>query len=190
MRTLRLACLFTAAWLLAVDPLPETHWGTLRGAVTRAVDVVALPFRLAWLATRQPDAVLLMPVAGAKVARVADSWGAPRTRGRTHRGQDIFARRGTAVLSATAGYVVRVGHNSLGGKVVMVAGAGRRRYYYAHLAGFAAEVRVGTKVTPDTVIGFVGNTGNAAQTPAHLHFAVYTMSGAIDPLPLLRDRPS
>jgi murein DD-endopeptidase MepM/ murein hydrolase activator NlpD len=72
----------------------------------------------------------------------------------------------------------------------MVAGAGRRRYYYAHLAAFAAEIRVGTKVTPETVIGFVGNTGNAAQTPPHLHFAVYAMSRVIDPLPLLRDRPA
>ena len=190
MKALRVTCLFTAAWLLAVAPQTETHWGTLRGAITRAVDVVALPFRLVWLATQPPDEVLLMPVASAKVARVADSWGAPRPRGRTHRGQDIFARHGTAVLSATEGYVVRVGHNALGGKVITVAGAGRRRYYYAHLSAFAAETRVGAKVTPDTVIGFVGNTGNAAQTPAHLHFAVYTVAGVIDPLPLLRDRPS
>ena len=189
MKTLRVTCLFTAAWLLAVDPLTETRWGSLRDITMRAVDVVALPFRLAWLATRRPDAALLMPVAGAKVARVTDSWEAPRPGGRTHRGQDIFARHGTAVLSATAGYIVRVGHNALGGKVIMVAGAGRRRYYYAHLAAFAPEIRVGTKVTPETVIGFVGNTGNAAHTSPHLHFAIYAMSGVIDPLPLLHDRP-
>jgi murein DD-endopeptidase MepM/ murein hydrolase activator NlpD len=85
---------------------------------------------------------------------------------------------------------MRVGHNRLGGNVIVIAGAGGRRYYYAHLESFAPGMRVGKKVTSQTVIGLVGNTGNAAQTSSHLHFGLYTVTGAIDPLPLLRDRPA
>jgi peptidoglycan LD-endopeptidase LytH len=190
MRTLRVASILVVVWLFGVDPVAHAQRATLKDAVLHAVEVVALPFRLAWLAAQPPDAILLMPVAGAKVSRVADSWGVPRPGGRTHQGQDIFARKGTAVFSATEGYVVRVGHNRLGGNVIVIAGAGGRRYYYAHLDAFAPAMRVGKKVTPETVIGFVGNTGNAAQTSSHLHFGLYAMTGAIDPLPLLRDRPA
>jgi murein DD-endopeptidase MepM/ murein hydrolase activator NlpD len=188
MRKLRIAFTLTALLLLGLDPAPKARWADCKEVMSYIVGVMALPFRLAWLAAQQPDAALLMPVAGAKVSRVADSWGAPRPGGRTHRGQDIFARQGTAVFSATGGYVVRVGRNSIGGNAVVIAGAGGRRYYYAHLEAFAPGIRVGKKVTPDTVIGCVGRTGNAAHTPPHLHFAMYTRAGAANPLPLLRDR--
>jgi murein DD-endopeptidase MepM/ murein hydrolase activator NlpD len=46
---------------------------------------------------------------------------------------------------------------------------------------------VGNYVTPETIIGYVGTTGNAAGTSPHLHFGVYTPGGAVDPLPLLAD---
>jgi peptidoglycan LD-endopeptidase LytH len=55
-------------------------------------------------------------------------------------GMWLIREQGTAVRSATQGYVVRMGHNALGGKVVLIAGAGGRRYYYAHLEAFAAEM--------------------------------------------------
>jgi murein DD-endopeptidase MepM/ murein hydrolase activator NlpD len=188
MRKLRIAFTLTAMILLGIDPASNARWTDRRGAINFVVGVIVLPFQLARLAAQRPDAVLLMPVAGAKVSRVADTWGMPRSAGRTHQGQDIFARKGTAVFSATGGYVVRLGRNPLGGNAVLIAGAGGRRYYYAHLEAFAPEMRVGKWVAPDTVIGFVGNTGNAAHTPPHLHFAVYTRAGAVNPLPLLRDR--
>jgi peptidoglycan LD-endopeptidase LytH len=189
MRIFRVAFILIAIWLLGLDPVAKAEWIALKDAMLRVVEVVALPFHLARLMAQQPDTTLLMPVAGAKVNRVADSWGVSRPGGRTHQGQDIFARKGTAVFSATEGYVVRVGRNRLGGNVIVIAGAGGRRYYYAHLDAFAPEVRMGKKVTPETVIGFVGNTGNAAQTSPHLHFGLYTITGASNPLPLLRDRP-
>ncbi len=140
-----------------------------------------------------PVAQLLMPVAGVRVAEVADTWGAPRGGGRTHKGQDIFAPRGTPIYAATPGYIYRIGTGSLGGKLVFVAGAGGRRYYYAHLEDWA-DIAEGMYVTTDTVLGFVGNSGNAATTPPHLHFGVYSGSRrtcnreVIDPLPLLVDR--
>jgi murein DD-endopeptidase MepM/ murein hydrolase activator NlpD len=190
MRTLRIACILMAVVLLGIDPALKARWADRQEGLISIVDVMALPFRLAWLAAQPPDAALLMPVAGAKVSRVADSWGTPRPGGRTHQGQDIFARQGTAVFSATGGYVVRVGRTPLSGNAAVIAGAGGWRYYYAHLKTVAPGMRVGKQVTPETVIGWVGNTGNAAHTPPHLHFAMYTRAGVVNPLPLLRDRKS
>jgi peptidoglycan LD-endopeptidase LytH len=153
-----------------------------------AASRAALPFHVARLYAREPDAVLSMPVAGVRVRQLNDTWHAPRSGGRLHEGQDIFARRGTPVRSATEGYVLRVGENYLGGKTVFVIGAGGRAYYYAHLDSYAAGLAAGSYVTPETVLGYVGTTGNAAGTPPHLHFGVYTSEGAINPLPFLKDR--
>lgn len=150
--------------------------------------VAALPFRMARLYAEEPDARLAMPVEGVRASQVGDSWHAARSGGRLHEGQDIFARRGTAVRSATDGYVTRVGQSTLGGNVVWVAGAGGRSYYYAHLDSFAPGLAAGDYVTTDSVLGYVGTTGNAAGAAPHLHFGVYAPGGAIDPRPLLADR--
>lgn len=141
-----------------------------------------------------PDRRALIPVQGVRVRDVADTFGAPRGGGRIHEGQDIFARRGTPVVSATNGYVWRMGYGSLGGNYVFIVGAGARRYYYAHLVGFAPGLAEGQLVGAGQVIGYVGNTGNAAYTPPHLHFGIYYGSRRtgdyviIDPLPLMVDR--
>lgn len=144
----------------------------------------------------KPDARLLMPVQGVRARNVANTWGAVRGADRLHEGQDIFAAGGTPIRSATAGYVWRKGSGSLGGLYVFVVGAGGRRYYYAHLSGYAKGLDEGDRVTTDSVLGFVGNTGNASTTPPHLHVGVYIGSRqtcdarALDPLPLLADRPA
>ena len=160
--------------------------GAARFAVTSRA---ALPFHLARLYAAEPDARLDMPVEGVRVGQVGDSWHAPRAGGRLHEGQDIFARRGTPVRSATGGYVVRVGQHALGGNVVWEDGAGGRSYYYAHLDSFAAGLSEGDYVTPYSLLGYVGTTGNAAGTSPHLHFGVYLSGDPIDPHPLLADRP-
>lgn len=153
-------------------------------------DKLVLVARIAQLYAKEPDQQLAMPVQGVRRAHVGDSWQAPRDGGsRQHQGQDIFAPRGTPVLSATNGYVVRVGENSLGGQTVSVIGAGGRIYYYAHLDNYADDIAVGVRVTTDTVLGYVGTTGNAEGTSPHLHFGVYARGGALNPLPLLTDRP-
>lgn len=168
--------------LADADQLP------LPAPIRAAARLITLPVKLALLATRPPDQRLIVPVEGVGVHQIGNSWHAPRSGGRLHEGEDIFARRGTAIYSATEGYVVRIGENSLGGQTVWVMGAGGRSYYYAHLAAYAPGLAVGDYVTPQTVLGYVGTTGNAAGTPPHLHFGVYTSSGAIDPRPLLADR--
>jgi peptidoglycan LD-endopeptidase LytH len=149
---------------------------------------LSLPFRLLRLQAQSPDTVLAMPIRTVSVNRVANTWHAPRSNGRTHQGVDIFTRRGTPILSASEGIVTRIGENGLGGKTVMVTGRGGRAYYYAHLADFAPDLSVGDSVHENTVLGFVGNTGNARTTSPHLHFGIYSAAGAINPLPLLVDR--
>jgi len=68
------------------------------------------------LYSKAPDQKLEMPVLGVSKSQVTDSWHVPREGDRLHEGQDIFAKRGTPVLSATDGYVVRIGENNLGGR--------------------------------------------------------------------------
>lgn len=152
-------------------------------------DKLAMVAGVSRLYAQEPDRQLAMPVRGVIKSKVGDSWQAPRDGGvRQHQGQDIFAPRGTPVLSATDGYVIRIGENKLGGRTVSVIGAGGRMYYYAHLDAYAPDIKFGDYVTPETVLGFVGTTGNAAGTSPHLHFGVYSSGEAINPLPLLNDR--
>ena len=119
------------------------------------------------------DAELLMPVEGVTLSQVGDTWGAARSEGRSHEGTDIFAAAGTPVYAATPGYVYSIGDNPYGGLVVTVVGGAGIRYYYAHLSSFDENLQEGQYITPETVLGYVGNTGNAATTPPHLHLGVY-----------------
>ena len=159
------------------------------GAAGRVADKMILYVHVAGLYAKSPDARLSMPLQDVKKSQIANTWGAPRGDGRSHEGQDIFAPRGTPILSATTGYVVKIGEDNLGGHTVSVIGDGGRKYYYAHLDSYAKNLEVGDYVTRKTVLGYVGSTGNADGTPPHLHFGIYTTTGAIDPLPLLVDRP-
>jgi murein DD-endopeptidase MepM/ murein hydrolase activator NlpD len=122
------------------------------------------------------------PVADARARNVQSRFGDPRDAGRrSHEGIDIFAGRGTHVISATDGVVMRVGENRLGGNVVWVWDVSRGlRLYYAHLD--EQLVTTGQRVKVGDVIGTVGNTGNARTTAPHLHFGIYENGrGAIDP---------
>lgn len=151
-------------------------------------DTLVFYARVAKLYTQSPDTRIAMPLEDVAKKAVADTWGAPRGTGRRHEGQDIFAPKGTPVLSATNGYIYKIGENNLGGQTVSVISSGGRIYYYAHLDRYANGIEVGDRVTTRTVLGYVGTTGNAQGTPPHLHFGIYTMTGAINPLPLLADR--
>jgi murein DD-endopeptidase MepM/ murein hydrolase activator NlpD len=156
--------------------------------ITGASDKLLFYARVARLYTQSPDARLAMPLENLSKKAIANTWQAPRGDGRRHEGQDIFAPRGTPILSATNGFIYKIGENNLGGQTVWVIGAGGRVYYYAHLDSYAKGIAVGDRVTTRTVLGYVGTTGNAHGTPPHLHFGVYTTTGAINPLPLLADR--
>lgn len=162
--------------------------GLLLVVVTGASDRLVFYAHILKLYTQQPDTKLAMPLEDVRKKEITDTWQAARGVGRQHEGQDIFATRGTPILSATSGYVYNVGENNLGGQTVSVIGKGGRVYYYAHLDSYARGIKIGDRVTTRTVLGYVGTTGNAQGTPPHLHFGIYTSSGAINPLPMLTDR--
>ncbi|HEY4581372.1 MAG TPA: M23 family metallopeptidase [Lysobacter sp.] len=136
---------------------------------------------------REPAPTALpVPVRGVTASRIADTWGAPRGAGRGHQGVDIFAPRGTPVVSTTRGLVVSIRDQGLGGRQVWILGPGGERHYYAHLDDWQPGLRERDPVRPGSRLGVVGDTGNARGTPPHLHYGIYTAEGAIDPLPRLR----
>jgi peptidoglycan LD-endopeptidase LytH len=162
---------------------------TFAGATELVSNRLILYVRIARLYTKDADRQLAMPLKDVTKKQIADTWHAPRGTNRQHEGQDIFAPKGTPIYSATSGYIYNIGENNLGGNTVSVIGAGGVVYYYAHLDSYAPNIFRGDPVTTRTVLGYVGTTGNASGTPPHLHFGVYSTSGAINPLPLLKDRP-
>ena len=175
-----IAVLIFAAFVLFNNYSPEAE----NSEQSTAERTITAPFRYAALVAKEPETKIQIPIRRVKASQIADTFRAPRDGERLHQGQDIFAPRGTPVFSATEGYVWRIGENRLGGNTVMILGAGGRIYYYAHLDRYAPELKVGDSVTTNTILGFVGNTGNAKGTPPHLHFSIYTTRGAINPLPL------
>ncbi|UII22152.1 peptidoglycan DD-metalloendopeptidase family protein [Fulvivirga ligni] len=131
--------------------------------------------------TINSNPILINPVQGATNRSIGSFYGAPRDAGaRSHEGLDIFAKRGTPVVAPTDGYVSRVGTNNLGGNVVWLRDNKRgQSYYFAHLD--QQLVSSGERVKQGDTLGLVGNTGNAKNTPPHLHFGIYS-SGSKDPL--------
>ena len=128
---------------------------------------------------------LAFPVAPKVKTNIGSFWGAGRDAGaRKHEGIDIFAPRGTPAVAAADGVIDRVTENTLGGKVVFLR-PNNKDYtlYYAHLD--KQLVQAGQEVKTGDTIGLVGNTGNARTTVTHLHFGIYTFSGAVDPLPFV-----
>jgi len=160
----------------------------ISAAAGRIADKFILYVHVARLYTKEPDAKIAMPLVEVSTKQITNTWHAARGSDRLHEGQDIFAPKGTPVLSATEGYIVNIGENNLGGQTISVIGAGGRTYYYAHLDSYAPHIAEGDYVTRQTLLGYVGTTGNANGTPPHLHFGVYAPGGAMNPLPLLSDR--
>lgn len=137
---------------------------------------------------------LLVPVAGMARGSITDSWGDARGQGREHHGTDIMAPARTPVLAAAKGTVEKLFQSKLGGTTLYVrSGDGRWRYYYAHLAGYAAGMREGIRVRAGQHIGYVGDTGDAGPGNYHLHFGMARVSPGqrwwegedINPYPLL-----
>jgi murein DD-endopeptidase MepM/ murein hydrolase activator NlpD len=124
------------------------------------------------------------PVAGA--VSFTDSWGAPRSGGRSHKGVDMIAARGTPIVSIYSGKISRFSTSSLGGKSIYFVSDAGDLYYYAHLDDYA-DVGTGQHVEAGTVIGYNGSSGNAPDYLPHLHFEYHPGGGsAVNPYPLVR----
>ena len=116
---------------------------------------------------------LMVPVEGVEPRELRDTYHEARSGGRIHMATDIMAMRGTPVLAAANGRIVKLANSGAGGITIYVADAsGRYVEYYAHLMGYAPDVREGLPVQEGDVIGFVGSTGNASPDAPHLHFQV------------------
>jgi murein DD-endopeptidase MepM/ murein hydrolase activator NlpD len=129
----------------------------------------------------------VFPVADVPGVHYTDDYGNPRSGDRMHAGNDLFAPEGTPALAPDDGSVRfnPGGPDPLGGNVYYLSAPDGVTYYGAHLAGF--EGTAPRTVQAGEVLGYVGTTGNAAGTPAHLHFQVMPKGqGPIDPFPLLQ----
>ena len=128
---------------------------------------------------------LAFPVLGP--VSFADTWGAPRSGGRRHRGTDIMAPCGATSVAVADGTVSGLGSHGRGGIMLWLTARSGDVFFYAHMRGYAAGIRVGRQVRAGEAVAYVGNTGNARGGPCHVHFEWHPRGGApADPFRLLR----
>lgn len=164
-------------------------------SVTRFGTSTTPALRVARIPDRSDVRTLIVPVRGYSRAALRDDWGDPREGGaRSHHGTDLVAPARTPVVAATAGRVEKLFQSERGGITVYVRSLDRRwTCYYAHLAGYARDLREGQMVKPGALLGFVGDTGDAGAGNYHLHFGLSRMRPEerwwegqdVDPYPLL-----
>ena len=152
----------------------------------KLVAVAAKLRGLGWSERRIQHHVYAPFIIGGEAAWI-NTWGAPRYGPapgeiRTHEGQDVFCRAGDPVLASERGHV-EFDEGGLGGKVARLHLASGWYWYYAHLSGFNPRLTNGDPVKPGDVLGYCGNTGNAAGGATHVHFSLYDRSfRAHDPM--------
>lgn len=136
-------------------------------------------------APSMPSGSGVCPVAGA--VSFTDSWGAPRSGGRSHKGVDMMAARGVPIVAVYSGRVYRLSNSSLGGKSVYFYSDAGDLYYYAHLDDFG-DISEGQNVPAGYVLGYNGSSGNAPSYLPHMHWEYHPGGGgAVNPYPLARE---
>ncbi len=121
------------------------------------------------------------PVAG--LAHYYDDWLNPRftPKPHLHHGLDIFADFGTPIRAPDEGVVTSLPSHGAGGIAVWMRGSDGTSYYFAHMLERVEGIAVGQRVEIGTVLGFVGDTGNAAGGTPHMHFEIHPGGGAAVP---------
>ena len=129
-------------------------------------------------------------------ASYSDTFGAPRSGGRSHAGQDLVSAKGTPLLAAVSGRITRLRHDlsGLSGNSLTITADDGWSYVYIHLNNdspgtddsanrfeyaFAPGLTLNKRVTAGELVGFLGDSGNAEQTVAHLHFEIRQPDGAV-----------
>jgi len=136
-----------------------------------------------------------VPVRGIDASALYDTYDDRRGGGtRAHEALDIPAPRGTPVLSATGGRVLKLFKSEAGGNMVYAADSSERFILmYAHLDSYANGLAEGQPLQQGQILGAVGTTGNAPPNLPHLHFAIARSNDvkqwwkgvAVNPFPLL-----
>lgn len=122
---------------------------------------------------------LACPVSGA--VSFIDSWGYPRSGGRTHEGVDIMANYGQPTVAIVSGTITFAGYGDTAGNWMSLSGDDGNVYWYMH---HQRNIVTSGRVQIGQQIAEVGDTGNAAGTP-HLHFEYHPGGGsAVNPYPI------
>ena len=139
---------------------------------------------------------LLIPVEGVRAEQLQDTFKDARSEGRVHDAIDIMAPRGTPVLAATDGRVVKLFQSAKGGITFYQLASADEHYvlYYAHLERYADGLSEGHVARRGETLAYVGDTGNATPGNTHLHFQIYRVADPkrfwtgenLNPYPLLR----
>ena len=155
-------------------PDPEPAPAPSTAAVAKPTEPVAAPIGVATTDVYLSERHIILPVAGAYAAKLYDSFNEDRDGGeRVHRAIDILAPRGTPILSADDGKILRMSTSSLGGiTMYTVDPESRLVYYYAHMDRYNDGMSPGRTIMKGDTLGFVGTTGNAPKDLPHLHFQV------------------
>lgn len=142
-----------------------------------------------------PPGLLIVPVAGVRPDQLHDTFSDARSEGRVHVAIDIPAPRGTPVLAAADGTIVKLFHSERGGTTIYQLSADNKFvYYYAHLDRYAEGLTEGHFAKQGETIAYVGDTGNAGAGNYHLHFSIALISDPkrywegvnMNPYPLLK----
>ncbi len=143
-----------------------------------------------------PSDALMIPVIGVKREQLHDTFSDSRSEGRAHNAIDIAAPPGTPVVAAADGEIAGFFDSVSGGITIYQYNRDKTMvYYYAHLERRADSIKEKDFVKRGTVIGYVGNTGNAGEGNYHLHFSIsrienpgrYFEGENINPFPLLQN---
>jgi peptidoglycan LD-endopeptidase LytH len=168
----------------------ETRLAELRGTLELAfADAQAAESELAGRRDRQrtvsrsgQEGVYACPIA--PPFRFTDTWGAPRSGGRTHKGTDIFGEMGADVFAITSGEVLRHSSSRLGGIGLYLLGDDGHQYYYSHLQQIDPAYEPGRRVEAGERVAANGDTGNARGGTPHIHFEVRPGGGGnVNPYP-------
>jgi murein DD-endopeptidase MepM/ murein hydrolase activator NlpD len=186
----------------SVAVLSSTAQSALNRAATTGAVVTEIPADAVPGAAKDPDLAqlqreLMIPVQGVVAGELRDTFAVARSEGRVHDAIDIPAPRGTPVLSASRGRVLKLFTSKAGGLMVYAADPSERFILlYGHLDGYAPGLADGAPLSRGQTIGFVGTTGNAPPNLPHLHFAVarsqnisdWWKGTAVNPYPLLKTK--
>ncbi len=125
-----------------------------------------------------------------------NDWGYPRSGGRTHKGNDLFADEGTPMVAIADGvirkldrtdtYVPGSNRGDLGGISISYWVADGEYWYWAHMQRLADGLREGQEIRAGQLLGWVGKTGNAYNTPPHAHVGRYVEGRAVNPYQTLK----